>query len=179
MATSTVRKRREQGLCIGCGKIPHPSRCPDCLNKHKAYIKPTQARKTRNRSTSKAWRLILRLKAISHYSQSQYRCSCCGQSDVRFLQIDHVNNDGGEHRRSLGDRAASHQLYRWLELNGYPEGFQVLCSCCNMGKAIYGICPHKHPLGPITGLTPAQVVEQLTSVAGRAGGITPGSLTRS
>lgn len=32
-------------------------------------------------------------------------------------------------------------MHRWLEANGYPAGFQVLCANCNMAKQSGG-CPH-------------------------------------
>lgn len=68
------------------------------------------------------------------------RCACCGESTFEFLSIDHVNNDGAQHRRQVGQSSA---VYRWLKKNGYPEGFQVLCFNCNMAKQFFGQCPHQ------------------------------------
>jgi hypothetical protein len=66
-------------------------------------------------------------------------CSCCGETIYEFLTIDHINNDGAEHRRAIGQH-----LYRWLIENDYPSGFQVLCMNCNYGKQRNGgVCPHK------------------------------------
>ena len=31
----------------------------------------------------------------------------------------------------------------YLKKNNYPDGFQVLCWNCNLGRAHYGVCPHK------------------------------------
>ena len=37
-------------------------------------------------------------------------------------------------------------MYGWLRRNSYPEGFQVLCHNCNLGKKINGgVCPHNDP----------------------------------
>lgn len=69
-----------------------------------------------------------------------YRCNCCGESEPRFLQIDHVNNDGAKHRRQMG--GGGNHLYLWLKRNKYPEGFQVLCANCNYAKR-FGPCPHQ------------------------------------
>lgn len=66
-------------------------------------------------------------------------CKCCGETTPEFLQIDHVNNDGAEHRREVGTGNA---VYWWLIKNNYPEGFQVLCANCNYAKEFYGGCPH-------------------------------------
>lgn len=75
-----------------------------------------------------------------------YRCSCCSETEELFLTIDHINNDGAAHRRSMvhGRQATGDRLYRWLRDNNFPPGFQVLCMSCNFGKQRNGgVCPHK------------------------------------
>ena len=84
-------------------------------------------------------------EVIAHYGG---RCACCGESERMFLSIDHIHNDGAEHRRQINPSAAANgkgvNLYGWLKKNGYPEGFQVLCMNCNHGKARNGgVCPHQ------------------------------------
>lgn len=88
---------------------------------------------------------------LSSYYRSQheaimayggYKCNCCGETNPLFLSIDHVNNDGTEHRQSFQSHGTG--LYRWLKHHGYPEGFQILCMNCNFGKRRnHGVCPHK------------------------------------
>ena len=78
-------------------------------------------------------------------------CACCGEEDIRFLTVDHINNDGAAHRKSLTgtNKAAGHNIYRWLRQNNYPPGFQILCMNCNAGRHWNGgECPHKDPFGP-------------------------------
>ncbi len=81
-----------------------------------------------------------------------YRCACCGETEPMFLSIDHIFNDGAEHRRSLGyddgnGKGGSSATISWLKRNNYPAGFQVLCMNCNMGKHRNGgTCPHKASL---------------------------------
>ncbi len=78
-----------------------------------------------------------------------FRCRCCGETEEKFLSIDHINNDGAEHRRELGynsgnGKGASSKTLKWLKDNGFPSGFQVLCMNCNVGKARNGgVCPHQ------------------------------------
>lgn len=70
------------------------------------------------------------------------KCACCGEKEDKFLSIDHINNDGAQHRRRIGGSGG--RTWIWLRENNYPDGFQVLCMNCNMGKAKNGgICPHK------------------------------------
>lgn len=81
----------------------------------------------------------LRSAALDAYGRE---CACCGESIERFLTIDHVNDDGAEHRKEIGK-----SLYRWLKTHSYPEGFRVLCSSCNAGRYINGgNCPHSAPV---------------------------------
>jgi len=68
-------------------------------------------------------------------------CACCGETEPKFLTIDHINNDGHLHRKQ-GNGATN--LYNHLKARKFPPGFQVLCMNCNFGKARNGgICPHK------------------------------------
>jgi len=70
-----------------------------------------------------------------------YRCACCGEGEPMFLTLDHINNGGSKQRRQLG---AGSQIFVWLRKRGYPPGFQVLCSNCNLGRHRNGgTCPHK------------------------------------
>lgn len=66
-------------------------------------------------------------------------CECCGESNLEFLCIDHVNGGGNKHRDEIGKG----NLYQWLKKMGYPEGFRVLCHNCNFSMGAYGYCPHQ------------------------------------
>lgn len=89
------------------------------------------------------WRAALKKKIYDHYGRV---CKCCGESNVGFLTIDHVNNDGNKERKRVrgkmqqgGDRI----LLRIIRMN-FPDTYQILCMNCNWGKAQNnGICPHK------------------------------------
>lgn len=73
---------------------------------------------------------------MEHYGGTV--CSVCGFDDIDCLQIDHIKNDGAEHRRQNGITAGSN-TYNWLRRNNYPTGFQVLCANCNLKKRITNI----------------------------------------
>lgn len=74
-------------------------------------------------------------------------CKCCGKDDLRFLTVDHINNDGGKHRREIG--RGHYKFYIWLRDRGFPPGFQILCMECNWAKARIGSCPHSELKTPI------------------------------
>lgn len=56
-------------------------------------------------------------------------CSKCGFSDARALQVDHVNGNGAEERKTL----RSYGVYKKIVL-GDTEGYQLLCANCNWIK---------------------------------------------
>jgi len=87
---------------------------------------------------------VQRLKDIVYNAYGGYRCNClhCHETNPKFLTLDHVNNDGAEHRKLLSDRSGG-TLYRWIIKNNFPPMFQILCYNCNCGKNVNGgICPH-------------------------------------
>jgi hypothetical protein len=56
-------------------------------------------------------------------------CAICKEHRLWFLTIDHINNDGAQHRKKLKSN-----IYKWIIKNKYPEGFQILCWDCNWEK---------------------------------------------
>ncbi len=79
-------------------------------------------------------RMRLKRDVFSHYGSGV--CAVCGFSDIRALQLDHVNHDGADQRRLVGRvrTAAGTTFYRWLRRTGYPSGYQILCANCNWIK---------------------------------------------
>ena len=73
----------------------------------------------------------VKLEVFLHYSGMVLACIRCGYSDIRALSIDHINGDGAQQRRELGGGIG---IYRWLQRNDYPAGYQVLCMNCQYLK---------------------------------------------
>lgn len=85
------------------------------------------------------WRQRYKRDVMAYYCKGKPQCMQCGFDDLRALCIDHIANNGAEHRQSLtgqtGRRAAmGSTIYLWLKRQNYPDGFQVLCANCNMIK---------------------------------------------
>jgi hypothetical protein len=77
------------------------------------------------------------LKVFKAYSKSEVpHCAKCNFNDVRALTIDHMNDDGADHReairKELGrvSKIGAEAQYYWLVDNNFPQGFQVLCHNC-------------------------------------------------
>ncbi len=117
-------KRRAYGKCLCCGKNPAPGM--------KTCEKTNQRAKNRNRQ--------IKEQVLDHYGRE---CACCGESGLTFLCVDHINNDGAEHRKKAGIGGGS-ETYAWLVKESFPDGFQILCYNCNIGKHHSGgVCPHQ------------------------------------
>lgn len=106
---------------------------------------PERAR-ARNRLHGKK----LKMEILTHYSNGKPYCVCCLESEINFLTLDHIGNDGARHRekisgkkRHVGGSSAGAVTYYWVKKNNFPKLFQVMCMNCNWGKRITGVCPHK------------------------------------
>jgi hypothetical protein len=81
------------------------------------------------------------------------KCACCGEDHLHFMTVDHVQNDGADHRRELGSTNIE-VIYRQVVKDNFdPLKWQMLCMNCNFAKGHYGVCPHK------TGIT-AEMAKQ-------------------
>jgi len=69
------------------------------------------------------------------------KCTCCGETEIKFLSFDHTNNDGKHDRKHVGTGL------KWLRhlLKNKPSDIQILCHNCNQAKGHYGMCPHQIP----------------------------------
>jgi hypothetical protein len=117
------------------------SRCKMCINKiNREWRKnnPEKAKIARKKNYQK-YRQKIKQEVFNHYGN---KCACCGEKNIIFLTIDHINNDGKIHRKKVKTR----NFYDWLRARNYNvKGLQTLCWNCNVGKRInYGICPHKN-----------------------------------
>lgn len=78
------------------------------------------------------------------------KCVCCGNSNFRYLQLDHVNDDGRQHREQMKTKNGKYggtQLWKWLKTNNFPPALQVLCGNCHTAKSWYGGClPEDHEI---------------------------------
>jgi len=125
---STYRSRRRLGLCCECGKRKSTRHvyCGSCRKAKRAYQQGTRRK--------------VRAEMLAAYSPGVVKCACCGETEERFLSIDHIDGGGYKHRKRIGHG----MVMWWLRNRGYPPGYRVLCMNCNHGRAYNGgICPHK------------------------------------
>ena len=82
-----------------------------------------------------------KLSIIKHYSLGEFKCACCGETEIGFLSIDHIGGGGTKQKKELG--GGGNMIHRWITRNNFPVGFQILCYNCNMSKGALGECPHE------------------------------------
>lgn len=95
----------------------------------------------RRKESLRKWRAKLQKTVYEHYGGSPCKCNCCGESEYKFLTLDHINNDGWKDKKK---GLVSTRLWKWIIDNNFPKEFQILCANCNFGKSRNGgICPHQ------------------------------------
>ena len=157
--TCSKEKPLDQFECISPVKNWYRRQCKSCIiERNRGYADISKERireynreyyrknKDKLDKRSKDWieanRDRRRTTALYHYYAMQhesimayggYKCNWCGIDEPLVLALDHVNNDGKEHREKIKSKGGA-KLYKWLRDHGYPEGFQVLCMNCNHAK---------------------------------------------
>lgn len=125
----------KQGICRECGVHITPEQADKSnLQRCNSWIC-----KSCERERGRAKFRRMKNKVLEAYGNI---CACCGETKPEFLTMHHVNKDGAEHRRTIGDNP---NYLRWfLRDNKYPKfEYQLLCYNCNCSLGYYGYCPHK------------------------------------
>lgn len=124
--------KKSANLCRSCGNKKNitTNSCNKCNLKQK--IKDRE----RNRQ--------LKIMVIYYYSNGNMKCSCCGESYIEFLTIEHIHGGGKKHQQIVN--RFGNGYYRWLIENNFPNGIDVMCMNCNWAKGKFGKCPHKKTL---------------------------------
>lgn len=119
----------------------HPSyktgftkKCRTCENTYQRERAQTWYR-DKHRAIQKKYKDRIRKELHDAYGN---KCICCGESTPEFLELDHINGGGRQHRlRETRD------IYSVAREEGYPKDtYRLLCSNCNHSLGIKGYCPH-------------------------------------
>lgn len=114
---------RQDGLDVYCKECAYTCRL--------AYLRTQKGKEAYNAAQKRRRSALLQELGGS--------CVCCGETQYEFLQFDHLNNDGAQHRRMLNRSNLATSDIRKYGL----ENFQVLCANCNNTKTRVGGCPHQ------------------------------------
>jgi hypothetical protein len=129
-----VYSRNRLNELVRQGKWRRANRKYDKDRKAKWYRETRQERLDR----MAAWRYRTRQAAIESLGG---KCSCCGERTESMLDIDHINNDGAEHRSRA--KGGNFSVYRDISATPDRTHYQVLCCNCNQSKRRNGgTCEH-------------------------------------
>lgn len=110
---------------------------------------------TRQNLLGRTRRKLLKERLFKAYGN---KCACCGEANPAFLTLEHKNGNGRAEGKS--------QETRWkiaIRAND-PTKYEILCFNCNIGRGIYGVCPH------IRSPEPGMSVEEYLQTVGKGRG---------
>ncbi len=85
-------------------------------------------------------RVVAKAEMVAAYGGA---CACCGEKELVFLSLDHIDGAGAAHRRSFGDNAGR-KILQELKAAGWPtDKYRVLCMNCQFGTRFGRTCPHQ------------------------------------
>ena len=112
------KKHYKNKICIVCGK-----KISNHVNRSKYCVECSKIGKIK----------LTKLLVLRHYGGNPPKCAKCNEKNIKFLCLDHINNDGNIQRKKLSKLGTV--FYRWLIKNNFPKGLQVLCYNCNRIKS--------------------------------------------
>jgi len=90
---------------------------------------PEQCKASRRKSREK-YRKKIRLEILELLGN---KCVRCEESDVRCLQVDHINGGGGQERKQF---TSTTQMFKRIveKIKAGSKDYQILCANCNWKK---------------------------------------------
>ncbi len=144
-------KDRKDGLQVYCKTCKYSYNTEEIRDRQKQKRKPKKSTKkeydkTRQKEKSveisekrKKRAFFLKTSAFEKYGN---KCACCGENDVDFLAIDHVNGRGTSLRKE--NKLWGESMYRFLVNTDMSSEFRILCHNCNWSAHLHGgTCIHK------------------------------------
>jgi hypothetical protein len=104
--------------------------CRVCLRENHRKCRSKPDRWEHEKARIREFVLERKIEILTHYGPSKCLGCCwseCTVTDVDMLSLDHIQNDGAEHRRSMTHETAGSVAYAWVKRHNFPEGFQTLC----------------------------------------------------
>jgi len=90
----------------------------------------------RHREIGRVQKTVTKAELVAAYGG---KCACCGETELTFLSLDHVNGGGRTHRTELG---SNRKVYQLVKAEGFPPTYRILCMNCQFGTRFSNACPH-------------------------------------
>jgi len=139
-------ERKVSGLCPVCGKDKPESgkkTCAKCLKRINEWYSSSEYKERYKEVRKQQYDIV-----IAYYGG---KCNNCGEQNPLALTLDHINNDGNQHRKRLNKYGSG--FYKWVIDNDFPDDLQLLCANCNLMKHRNGgVCPHQEHENKLLGV---------------------------
>lgn len=117
--------------------------CKDCrvelaATTKKKYWSDIESNRAKDREYAKK----RRLRVLTYYGGNPPCCACCDENRYEFLQLDHIEGGGKQHRMKTFGYISGPSLYKRILRDKFPPGYRILCANCNFALGHYGHCPH-------------------------------------
>jgi hypothetical protein len=117
--------KKYQVLCANCNTIKITEK-----KEHPHILNPTEKQLKRRINQQKSQQ---KLKIDAMNCLGGVICNSCGSSDIRYLQVDHINGGGGKELEKISTSG----VYKKIRDNSLcRKEYQVLCANCNIIKRI-------------------------------------------
>lgn len=80
-------------------------------------------------------RLRIKAELVAGYGG---KCTCCGETSIEFLTLEHLNGGGRAHRAIKDSLAIFNEVIK----SNFPSEYTILCMNCNFAKRFGKECPH-------------------------------------
>jgi hypothetical protein len=107
---------------------------PEAIIYIEKFKKYERIRSKRQSSKLKRVRTAVRISILNKLSDGDIKCKRCGFTDIRALQIDHINGGGNKDVKKYDNL---YKYYKWLNSLSSIElkkEYQILCANCNWIK---------------------------------------------
>ncbi len=121
-------ERKAAGLCVDCGDNTLATNGRVRCDFHADESALDNLRRYRTQTP------VLKIETFMAYGGVSCATIGCAVVDIDVLTLDHINNNGAAHRKSLNMKNGGSGFYRKLQKDNYPPGYQVLCLNCNYKK---------------------------------------------
>lgn len=110
---------KAKGVCLQCKApaMPDKTLCKQCMD-----IAADNARERRKKN---------KIAVVELYGD---KCQECGESDIRCLTVDHINNDGNIDCAGKSKRITSNDFYAKLVKCPKRDDLKLLCANCHYKK---------------------------------------------
>ena len=123
-------------ICNKCyNKIPRKGKCVECGKTESTRWSSNEKGTICHNCEMVLYRVKIKLKVFTHYCKGKPICCIddCNIDDIDMLALDHINDDGWNHRKEIGGKSGF-LIYDWAMKNNYPEIFRVMCWNHNIKK---------------------------------------------